>query len=115
MTHGHGRIRFDARLLRPADPGPGDAWAFVVLPADASARLPRRGRTSVDGTIDGVPFQVRLEPDGRNSHWLKVDHALLAASGVDVGKSARFEIAAVEREPEPAVPDDLAAALAAVS
>lgn len=106
--------QFKARLLRPKKPGDDEAWAFVVLPKDASAKLPRRGRTSVDGTLNGTPFSaLLLEPDGQKSHWLRLDSGLLEASGAEPDEVAEFEIAAVAQEPEPAVPEDLDQALQA--
>jgi hypothetical protein len=44
-------------------------WAFVVLPKAVSDTLPRRGRTSIVGSINGVSFQATLEPDGQLSQW----------------------------------------------
>ncbi|MFM2288285.1 MAG: hypothetical protein RL684_1428, partial [Pseudomonadota bacterium] len=76
-------------------------------------RLPRRGRTSVEGTINGHHFQATLEPDGQLSHWLKISQALCEASGVTVGGTAVLEIAPMAKEPEPEVPSDLRDALAA--
>ena len=106
------KIRFEAKLLRPATPKDA-AWTFLVLPADASARLPTRSMVSVDGTFAGQPFQATLEPDGQGSHWLKVEDALQAAAGVAAGGMVALEIAPVAVEPEPKLPPDLAAALAA--
>jgi hypothetical protein len=63
------KSRFEAKLLRPAKPGNDTSWAFLVLPGDASERLPRRGRTTVEGTINAHHFQATLEPDGQLSHW----------------------------------------------
>ncbi|MEZ4394878.1 MAG: YdeI/OmpD-associated family protein [Polyangiales bacterium] len=103
--------RFTARLQRPREPGDGAPWAFIVLPREASAKLPRRGRTTVEGAMNGHAFTALLEPDGQKSHWLRVPAELLAASGANVGDTARFELAAVEFEPEPEVPDDLLVAL----
>ena len=57
-----------AQLLRPRLPDGETTWAFVVLPKEVSEQLPRRGRTSVDGRLNGHPFQARLEPDGQLSH-----------------------------------------------
>ena len=88
-------IRFKARLLRPAKPAQA-SWTFLVLPKDASAKLPTRSMTTVDGTLEGAPFTATLEPDGKGSHWLKV----------------ALEVAPVEVEPEPKVPADLRKALA---
>ena len=113
MTQVETTSRFTATLLRPAKPD-GDAfWGFVVLPKDVSEKLPRRGRTTVEGTINGQPFQATLEPDGQLSHWLKVSQALYVASGAAMGEVVTLEIRPVAQEPEPEVPADLQAALAA--
>lgn len=105
--------RFKAKLLRPAQAGKTGPWAFLILPKTASDRLPRRGRTTVEGTLNGHPFQATLEPDGQLSHWLKVGKELSEACGVQVGDVATLAIAPVEQEPEPKVPADLHEALAA--
>ena len=104
---------FTARLERPADPGPGAGWAFVVLPKEASETLPRRGRTTVDGTINSVAFRETLEPDGQLSHWLKVGPQLREAAGVDFGDIVAVEVMPVAAEPDPKVPADLGQALRA--
>lgn len=113
MSREETRSRFNARLLQPRDPGSGDSWAFVVLPLDASAKLPRRGRTTIEGTVNARAFTALLEPDGRKSHWLRIDKELLEAAGATVADVARFEIISVGEEPDPEVPDDLARVLAA--
>jgi len=105
--------RFQATLLRPRLPAGEALWGFVVLPREASEKLPRRGRTSVDGSINGQPFRARLEPDGQLSHWLRVDVDLLQAADAAIGDLVTLEIAPVEQEPEPQVPADLAEALVA--
>ena len=110
MAKTTGPSRFEARLLRPAEPRDA-SWAFVVLPADVSARLPRRGRTTVEGTLNGQAFTATLEPDGRLSHWLRVDAALRDAAGAAVGDLVALEMAPVAREPEPELPPDLRGAL----
>lgn len=102
--------RFEAKLRRPSAANE-ESWAFVVLPAEASARLPRRGRTSVEGTLNGQAFRATLEPDGQLSHWLRVDESLRAAAGVDVGETVAIELAPMAREPEPELPADLSRAL----
>jgi hypothetical protein len=107
------KTRFEAALQRPAKPDGQLDWGFVVLPKTASETLPRRGRTTVDGTLNGAPFRATLEPDGQLSHWLRVDSALREAAGVRLDDTVTLEIAPVDEEPEPAVPGDLAAALAA--
>ncbi|MGB3288861.1 MAG: YdeI/OmpD-associated family protein [Burkholderiaceae bacterium] len=104
---------FKTKLLRPASPGKDGSWAFLVLPKAASETLPRRGRTSVNGSLNGHPFQATLEPDGQLSHWLKVDKTLQEAAKASVGDMVQVEILPASLEPEPQLPDDLQAALAA--
>lgn len=82
--------RFEARLLRPKEPGGGTSWAFVILPAEASATPPRRGRTTVEGILNGRSVRALLQPDGRKSDWLRVDEDLLADAGAVVGEPARW-------------------------
>ena len=74
-------IRFKAKLFRPAESKKGESWAFLILPKNASAKLPSRGMTAIEGTINGFPFQATLEPDGQKSHWLKVDRKLSECCG----------------------------------
>ncbi|MFC6635058.1 YdeI/OmpD-associated family protein [Microbulbifer taiwanensis] len=105
--------QFKAKLLRPINASADAPWAFVVLPQDASAKLPRRGRTTVVGAINGHVFQARLEPDGQLSHWLRVGQELLDAAESTYGDIVDFEIMPAEQEPEPEVPSDLQEALAA--
>jgi hypothetical protein len=107
------RLCFKAKLLRPIKPGKKNSWAFVVLPRSISENLPRRGRTSVEGTINGHAFQATLEPDGQLSHWLKVDKALREAAGARVGDAVTLEIAPMAQEPEPKLPPDFQEVIAA--
>ncbi|QDH71815.1 YdeI/OmpD-associated family protein [Marilutibacter alkalisoli] len=106
------KIRFKAKLLRPATPK-NATWAFFVLPKDASAKLPARGMTTVDGTLDGHAFQATLEPDGQGSHWLKVTKAMREAAGASIGDTLTLEMTPAEKQAEPSVPADLRKALAA--
>lgn len=109
---GTAAIRFTATLLQPAMPADA-TWVFLVLPANASGALPTRSMVSVRGRLAGHPLQATLQPDGQGGHWLKLDAALQRAAGVAAGDTVTLEIAPAEVEPEPVVPDDLHAALAA--
>jgi hypothetical protein len=71
MTKTASKIRFKAKLFRPAESAKAGSWMFLTLPKNASAKLPSRGMTAIEGTINGKPFQATLEPDGQKSHWLK--------------------------------------------
>lgn len=104
-------LSFEAPLRRPADPGPGEAWCFVLLPAEVSAELPRRGRLTVEGTINGRRFRKTLEPDGQGSHWLRIGPDLVGPGESGAGQGVKLALAAVVPEPDPTPPADLAAAL----
>ncbi len=103
---------FKTKLLHPAKPGKDDSWAFLVLPKTASDKLPRRGRTSVKGSINGYPFQATLDPDGQLSHWLKVSKELREAASANIGDMVTVQISPADLEPEPKLPDDLQEVLA---
>ena len=105
--------RFQARLRRPANAGKDTSWAFVVLPKAVSEKLPRRGRTTVEGTINNRQFQATLEPDGQLSHWLLVTSKLQQTAEASFGDLVTLEIRPVAKEPEPEIPADLLDALAA--
>src|SRR5882724_10668913 len=106
-------IRFKAKLFRPAEGEKGESWTFLILPKNASAKLPSRGMTAIEGTINGFPFQATLEPDGQKSHWLKVDRKLSKSASADAGDIVTLEIAPAGKDTEPEVPTDLRKALAA--
>ena len=112
MTKARSTIRFKAKLLQPANAKDG-SWTFVILPKAASAKLPTRGMMTVDGTLNGSRFRATLEPDGKKSHWLKVNKKLREAAGADVGNVVELAIASTGKQPEPRVPADLRKALAA--
>lgn len=107
------RIRFRATLLRPKATAKAVSWTFLTLPKAASAKLPSRSMTSVEGTFNGLALQATLDPDGQGGHWLKVDRKMREAAGAEVGDVVTLEIAPVAKEPEPRVPADLRKALAA--
>jgi hypothetical protein len=108
-------IRFKAKLLRPEESEKGDSWIFLILPKNASAKLPSRGSTAIEGAINGFPFQAMLEPDGQKSHWLKVDRKVSNAAGAEAGDTVTLEIASAAEEPEAKVPPELRKALAAAA
>ena len=111
MTKTASKIRFTAKLFRPAASAKAGSWTFLTLPKDASEKLPSRGMTTVEGTINGIPFRATLEPDGQKSHWLKVNRKLREAAGANAGDEVTLELA--PEALEPSVPADLRKALAA--
>lgn len=100
-------IDFEARPYRIGE------WTVLRLPETASLKLPTRGMTMVEGNINGVPFLAPAEPDGRGSHWFRMDESLCEAAAADEKDSVTVSIEPVKDWPEPEVPADLEESLAA--
>jgi len=98
-------IRFETTLLKIGD------WTILRLPKSVSGKLPSRGMALVEGTINGVPSKIVLEPDGKGSHWFKVDSGLHKAAGMDGGDTVTMTMEPSKAWPEPDVPADLNKAL----
>ena len=105
-------IRFSAKLSRIETTEKIGSWTLTV-PKNASAKLPSRGRTMVEGTINSFPFRAALEPNGKGSHWLRVNKTMRDAAGADAADAVTVEITRAGGEPEIRVPMDLRKALAA--
>lgn len=112
MTKAPDHVTFNATLSQPATPKAA-TWTFLVLPVNASAKLPSRGMTTVDGTLNGVPFRATLEPDGANSHWLKVSRKVRLAANATAGDVVELRITAADEQAAPRMPADFRKALAA--
>jgi hypothetical protein len=114
MTKPASKMRFRAKLFRPAAPtAQAGSWSFLVLPKHSSAKLPSRGLTTVEGTINGFPFRATLEPDGQKSHWLKVNRKMCKAAGAVAGDVVHLEMTPAGEQAEPRMPADLRQAFAA--
>lgn len=105
MKHVPVTIHFEATLYQLKQ------WTILPIPEDESAKLPSRGQISVTGEVNGHEFQAILEPDGRWSHWMRVDTELQRAAGVTAGDSAVVEVTTSKEWPEPNMPKDFADAL----
>ena len=105
-------IRFSAKLFRLKANEMTGSWT-LILPKKATAQLPSRGMTMVEGTINGFPFRTALEPNGKGSHWLRVSKTMRDAAGLDAVETVTVEITRAGEEPEIRVPMDLRKALAA--
>lgn len=86
------------------------AWTIVRLSKDASSKLPSRGMSIAEGTVNAAVFTIPLEPDGKGSHWFKVDKTMPAAAG----KPVTVELEPMKEWPEPAMPADIKKGLASV-
>jgi hypothetical protein len=99
-------IRFETTPLNVGD------WTILRLPKSASAKLPSRGMTLVEGTIKGFRSKIVLEPDGKGSHWFRVDSGLRKAASVNADEAVTMAVETSKAWLEPEVPADLNKALA---
>lgn len=58
MAKSNTHSQFEATILQPSKSGPDDLSAFIILPKSASEFLPRRGRTSVDVSMNDYDFEA---------------------------------------------------------
>lgn len=100
-------IRFKAKVFKIG------SWIVLRLPESVSAKLPSRGMTMVEGTINGFRFQAALEPDGQGSHWFRVNKTMREGAGANAGDTVTLAIEPAGEWPEPKLPADLKDALAA--
>ena len=98
-------IRFTTRLYTI------DSWTILRLPEEASKKLPSRGQTMVEGTINGASFRSPLEPDGRWSHWLHLGPSLLQIIRSKPGDNVTVSLVSTKAWPEPDIPSDIRKAL----
>ncbi len=100
-------IHFNAKLFKIG------SWTLLRLPKSASAMLPSRGLTMVEGTVNGFRFHAALEPDGKGSHWFRFNKTMREAAGAEAGDTVTLAIEPTKEWPEPEVPADLKNALVA--
>jgi uncharacterized protein YdeI (YjbR/CyaY-like superfamily) len=61
--------------------------------------------------VNSIPFETVLEPDGRWSHFFKVNDELQKAAGITEGDVVRVELEQIKEWPEPEIPHDVQVAL----
>jgi hypothetical protein len=105
-------IHFKAKLFRPDATEKVGSGILLALPKNVSVKLPSRGMTAVKGTINGSRFQAVLEPDGKGSHWFRVNKTLLEAAGAEANDTVTLALEPTKEWLEPKVPADLQKALA---
>jgi hypothetical protein len=84
---------------------------IVLIPEEKSVAFSSRGQVSVRGSVNGYAFSTVLEPDGRWSHWFRIDAEMHEALALKTGDDVAVELEQVNEWPEPAVPEDFAEAL----
>lgn len=98
-------IKFKAQLVVVG------SQKLIVLPSEASAQLPSRGMALISGTINGAVFKSPVEPNGKGSHWLKIDDVLLKTIKANKGDTLIVDVESSKDWPEPELPADLQSAL----
>src|ERR1017187_8895270 len=98
-------IHFETKLFKIG------SWTLLSLPKTASTKLPSRGIAMVKGTINSFRFQTALEPDGKGSHWFKVDKTMRETFRASTGDTVTVTIEPTREWPEPQVPADITNAL----
>lgn len=104
-------LRFEARLFEHPKTTKTDLQTLLDVPEWVSKQFPSYVSTKVEGTINGHPFRAALEPSTSESHWLRVNSAMLKGAGAKAGETVKLAI--LRPEPEPTVPADLRVALSA--
>lgn len=105
------KIQFETKLFKIKD------WTILLLPEEASAKLPSRGMIMVAGTLNGVSFKTLLEPDGsygkglKPSHWFAPSKKLLDDAHVKAGDTVKVELEPTKEWIEPEIPADMKKAL----
>ena len=98
-------ISFEAEIAQIED------FAIIRIPKSESSKLSSRGIVMAEGTINGFKFQTELEPDGKGSHFLPLDKAMLKGIKAKIGDSVKLSFEPSKQWPEPEVPEDLMKAL----
>ena len=97
--------KFEATLERPDMRG---AWTFVRMPFSAAEEFGVKGQVPVKGTINGVPYENFLLPQGEGVHILVIKKEIRDQAGVTAGDVAEVTL---ERDTTPRqveVPEELA-------
>lgn len=77
---------------------PDRPFTYIVLSPAASAAFPAKGMTPAEGTVNGHPFEEKVQPMKDGTHRLYIPKALREAAGVAPGDTVEIDIS-------PAPPD----------
>ena len=102
--------RFEANLERPDLKG---AWTFVRIPFSVADEFGLKGQVPVRGTINGIPYENFLLPQGGGVHILVVKKEIRDQAGVTAGDVAEVTLERDTTPREAEVPRELAEALRA--
>ena len=98
-------IHFSTKLFKI------NSWTILLLPENESKKLPARSMVMVEGTLNGHAFKDVLEPDGRGSHWFRVESSLQKEAHIKAGDTVQIEISPSKNWINPEMPPDMKKAL----
>ena len=104
------KYEFEATLERPDVRG---AWTYVRIPFSVAEQFGVKGQAPVRGTINNIPYENFLLPQGNGVHILVVKKEIRDKAGVTAGDVAQVTL---ERDTAPRqveVPGELTEALRA--
>ncbi len=84
MKQSKGSVRFTARLDAG---GESDAWVVLRLPFQVEGAFGKKGRVSVKGTLNGMPFRTSIFPTGDGTHHMMVNKKMQEGAAVHAGSS----------------------------
>jgi Bacteriocin-protection, YdeI or OmpD-Associated/Domain of unknown function (DUF1905) len=103
---------FSDKVRKPADSGAHETWGFVLVPRQVSEVHLRRGRLTVNMSVNDVKFNVLLEPDGHLGHWFMLSPELMSDANLSFADEAHFVLETLDAQPSPKLPSNFANALA---
>ncbi|MEG0679656.1 MAG: YdeI/OmpD-associated family protein [Carnobacterium sp.] len=94
-------ITFEAELIKIGD------RQIIILPLDSSEKIPTRGMSMVQGTLNEMSFKAPVEPDGKGSHWIEVSSSLSEKTGIAIHEKVTLNIEPLNKWVEPEIPEDI--------
>lgn len=101
---------FEATLEKPEMRG---AWTFLRIPFCVAEEFGVKGQVPVRGTINGVPYENFLLPQGEGLHILVVKKEIRDRAGVTAGDVAQVTLQRDTAPRQVEAPEELAEALEA--
>lgn len=105
-------IRFSAELTQ-LKTGPKIGPVVVALPKNVSSKIQLAGSTIVEGVLNSLPFQTKLEQNYKGEYFIQVNKSMQNAASKVLEKKVTIEIMRIGDEAETRVPADLLKALKA--
>lgn len=90
-----------------AEPQHIKEWTVVIVPREISLEFPSRSMNMAEVSFDGQSFITPLEPDGRGSHWFRLDDKINNSHYDRTGKPLNFQLKILNKWSDPDIPGDI--------